>query len=226
MRIVIAGKPGSGKGTQAALLSERLGLPHLSSGEILRNEIQGGTAFGKEVEEYVRRGEIGPERLITSVILDYIKRNNLVNSFILDGFPRTLYQAETLDSRFAPETCILLSLPDTVIFSRLLNRLTCSGCGRVYHLEQLPPLLEDRCDACGSGLVKRIDDRHETVERRLEVFRKEVTPVISLYRDTQRLAPIDGSLAPDEIGLNILEAVNRARSVRPARRPLQSAPSD
>ena len=223
MRIVIAGKPGSGKGTQAAFLSDRLGLPHLSSGEILRNEIRGGTSFGREVEKYVRRGEIGPERLITTVILDYIERNNMPDGFILDGFPRTLYQAETLDDRFAPELCILLSLPDTVIISRLLDRLTCSECGAVYHIEQLPPRLEDRCDACGAALIRRIDDRRETVERRLGVFRQEAAPVIAMYRETNRLVPVDGGLAPDIVGMNILEAVNGARIARSDRTPLQSA---
>ncbi|UCF06500.1 MAG: nucleoside monophosphate kinase [bacterium] len=215
MRIVIAGKPGSGKGTQAALLSDRMNIPHLSSGEILRAEIRNATAFGKEVQEYVRRGEIGPERLITSVILEFIERKKYGKGFVLDGFPRTIYQARELDRRFSPSLCILLTLPDETIFSRLPNRLTCTACGRVYNVRELLPEREGRCDGCGSELVHRIDDRHETVERRLEIFREESAPVLDHYRRSNRLVPVDATHSPDAILRDIIKALESLELTNP-----------
>jgi adenylate kinase len=224
MRIVIAGKPGSGKGTQAALLADRMNIPHLSSGEILRAEIRDATAFGKEVQEYVQRGKIGPERLITSVILEFIERNGYGKGFILDGFPRTILQARELDRRFSPALCILLELPDVTIYKRLPDRLTCKSCGRVYSVRELLPEREGLCDVCGEELVHRIDDRHETVERRLEIFRKESAPVLDHYSRSNRLIPVDANRPPDTIHRDIINALQSLELTNPVIGSMHYAP--
>ena len=152
MRIVLMGKPGSGKGTQASMLAAETGLPHLSSGAILRDEIREKTPFGLKIEEYVIRGEIGPAELITDVVFGYIERKGYGKGFILDGFPRTLYQAEKLDERFPPARCLLIDVSDGLIVERISGRLTCSGCGSVYHAVSRPPVGPGVCDGCGGSL--------------------------------------------------------------------------
>ena len=202
-RIVFLGKPGSGKGTQALALSRVLDVPHLSSGEILRTEIREGTEFGLAVKEYVLRGEIGPEELITKVILGYIDRNGIGDRYILDGFPRTLHQARELDHRFQPERALLLSVPDQVIVERLSKRYTCSGCGAVLQVEGEVPNGRP-CPDCGNVLARRADDHPEAIMRRLETFSREVMPVVRFYEDAGRLARIDGTGRILEIEREIL----------------------
>ncbi len=203
MRIVFLGKPGSGKGTQAEALARALGLPHLSSGEVLRTEIRDGTEFGREVEEYVLRGEIGPEELIANVILHHIERTGIGDRHILDGFPRTLLQAELLDGRFPPDRAILLSVPDEAVVDRLSNRRTCSGCGTIRRMEGNGAKAA-ACPACGGELVVRADDHPEAIERRLDTFSREVGPVIRYYEGSGRLARIDGARPIPDIERDLL----------------------
>lgn len=207
-RIVLLGKPGSGKGTQAALLAAVLDLPHLSSGEILRNEIRDGTEFGRAVEEYVLRGEIGPEELITKVILGYLERTGFGGRYILDGFPRTVYQAKTLAGSFPPDCAMLLSVPDTVIVERISQRLTCTRCGSVYGPLEGKRAREARCKACGGELSRRPDDHPDAVAKRLEIFDAEVGPVIELYRDAGLLVEIAGSGSIESVHARALEALD------------------
>lgn len=207
IRIVFLGKPGSGKGTQAALLSERLMVPHLSSGAILREEIRERTPFGRKVEEYVLRGEIGPEELITTVILRYIERRRYTDGYILDGFPRTMYQARELDVRYPPGRCILLSVHDETVLERLASRLTCRECGEIHHEIDNPPRPDGACDRCGGVLEARADDDREAIRTRLTVFGADVEPVIRYYRRRRRLVEIDGALKPDEIHARIMHFV-------------------
>ena len=203
MRIVLLGKPGSGKGTQAQALSRALGLPHLSSGEILRAEIRDGTEFGRSVEEYVLRGEIGPEELIAKVILHHIDRTGIGDRYILDGFPRTLLQAERLDERFPPDRAILLSVPDDVVIDRLSNRRTCGGCGTIVRMEG-DGAKEHACPGCGGALVRRADDHPDAIERRLDTFSREVEPVIRYYEESGRLARMEGARPAPDIERDLL----------------------
>ena len=199
MRIVLLGKPGSGKGTQAAMLSEEAGLPHLSSGAILRDEIRERTPFGLQIEEYVLRGEIGPQELITDVVFSYIERKGYDAGFILDGFPRTVYQAEKLDERFRPARCVLIDVPDDLIVERISNRLTCAGCGAIYHTVFRPPANPGICDSCGGELGQRSDDNDEAIRKRLETYRDDVQPVLDRYLSVGRLTLIDGSSSPPDV---------------------------
>jgi adenylate kinase len=199
MRVVLLGKPGSGKGTQAAMLSKESGLPHLSSGEILRDEIRERTPFGLQIEEYVLRGEIGPQELITDVVFCYIDRKKCAEGFILDGFPRTVYQAEMLDGRYRPDRCMLIDVPDDLIVDRISQRLTCAGCGAIFHCTALPPSSPGICDSCGSRLEQRSDDTPGAIRKRLETYRNDILPVIDFYSRDGRLVDIDGTEAPDEV---------------------------
>jgi adenylate kinase len=193
MRIVLLGKPGSGKGTQAAMLSEESGLPHLSSGAILRDEIREKTPFGMQIEEYVLRGEIGPQELITDVVFGYMERKGYASGFILDGFPRTVYQAERLDDQYRPDRCVLIDVPDDLIVDRISLRLTCAGCGAIYHITSHPPARTGICDSCGGELEQRSDDNAGAIRKRFETYRNDVQPVIDLYLETGRLLTIDGT---------------------------------
>jgi adenylate kinase len=201
LRIVFLGKPGSGKGTQAAALSEALGIPHLSSGAILREEIHSGTEFGRAVEQYVIKGEIGPQELIASAIIGYIERKGMGDGYILDGFPRTLHQARELDGHVPPHRAILLSVPDRIIVERISKRLSCSMCGRIHFAGD-----DSRkgCAACGGGLVRRADDHPEAIAKRLAIFALEVMPVARYYGDSGRLAEIDGTGSIPETGKRLL----------------------
>jgi len=202
-RIVFLGKPGSGKGTQALALSRALSIPHLSSGEILRTEIRDGTEFGRAVEEYVLRGEIGPQELITKVILHYIDRNGIGDRYILDGFPRTLLQAKELDERFPPERTLLLSVPDPVIVERLSKRYTCSGCGIIRQMEETGPNGRP-CHGCGGSFARRADDHPEAIMKRLDTFSRDVMPVVRYYGNSGRLVEIEGIGRISEIERDIL----------------------
>lgn len=206
MRIVLLGKPGAGKGTQAERLSRGLGFYHLSSGEVLREEINRGTDLGREIEHYVEKGEIGPEKLITRVMLNFIEENGIANNLLLDGFPRTVYQAEKLDERYPPDLCLLLNISDSEAIRRLSNRFICKDCGKPYQVEESgsPP---EKCGECGGELVQREDDTPEAIRNRLRVFREEVDPVISLYRGQGILVTLDGSLSREEIYNNIRFAI-------------------
>lgn len=199
MRIVLLGKPGSGKGTQASMLSEESGLPHLSSGEILRDEIREKTPFGLQIEEYVLRGEIGPQELITDVVFGYIERKKYASGFILDGFPRTVYQAEMLDGQYRPDRCVLIDVPDDLIVDRISQRLTCAGCGSIYHVTLRPPSSPGICDSCAGRLEQRSDDNAGAIRKRLETYRNDIQPVIDIYREAGRLLVIDGTSAPGEV---------------------------
>jgi adenylate kinase len=199
LRIVLLGKPGSGKGTQAAMLSEETGLPHLSSGAILRDEIKEKTPFGAQIEEYVLRGKIGPQELITDVVFSYIERKGYGAGFILDGFPRTVYQAEKLDERFMPTSCVLIDVPDDLIVERISNRLTCADCGAIYHTAFRPPASRGICDLCGGRLGQRPDDNDKAIHKRLEIYRGDVQPVLDRYLSAGRLTVIDGSSSPSVV---------------------------
>ena len=202
MRIVLLGKPGSGKGTQAGMVREKFGYYHLSSGDVLRENISRGTDLGKKIEEHVRKGEIGPEKVITEAILQFIEKRGIEDELILDGFPRTLYQAERLDEVYPPDLCLLLEISDRESVRRLSGRYICTDCGAPHRLKG-GNQTAGQCRECGGKLVQRKDDKPEAIETRLEVFREEVEPVISHYRKKNLLETLDGSLPPDEVYNNI-----------------------
>jgi adenylate kinase len=190
-KIVLMGAPGSGKGTQAKMIEQKYGLKHVSSGDVLRSEVVRGTELGRQIKVYMDRGEIGPVELITSAVLGYLDEQ-CRGGFILDGFPRTGYQAEELKKRHSIEKAVLISVTESCVISRITGRLMCSACGAVYHETENPPARAGLCNACGGKLSRRSDDNEETVRTRLRVYHEVTKPVIEFYRTEGILAEIDG----------------------------------
>jgi adenylate kinase len=198
MKIILIGPPGSGKGTQAVRLRERYGARHISSGDVLRSEVARKTDLGKKISYYMDRGEIGPVELITEAILEYIGRN-APDSFILDGFPRTTYQAEELEKRHRVDAVIFIDVRPDEIVRRILGRRTCGNCGAVYHVSSSPPAREGICDRCGTALTRRSDDTEETVLNRLRVYDNETRPLVRHYEELGLLRRVDGSRTGDDV---------------------------
>ncbi|RLF91265.1 adenylate kinase [Thermococci archaeon] len=196
MRIVVLGPPGAGKGTQAEMLERELGLKHLSTGDILREEVRKGTELGKRAEKYMKSGELVPDDLIVEMMEKEISK---YDNFVLDGFPRNLKQAEALDKMCRIDKVILLEVPDEVILERLSLRRSCPKCNRVYHLKYNPPKENEICDYCGAKLYQRDDDKEEVIKKRLEVYRKETEPIAKFYREKGILVKVNGSKSIEEI---------------------------
>jgi len=196
LRIVVLGPPGAGKGTQAEMLERELGLKHLSTGDILREEVRKGTELGKRAEKYMKSGELVPDDLIVEMMEKEISK---YDNFVLDGFPRNLKQAEALDKMCRIDKVILLEVPDEVILERLSLRRSCPKCNRVYHLKYNPPKENEICDYCGAKLYQRDDDKEEVIKKRLEVYRKETEPIAKFYREKGILVKVNGSKSIEEI---------------------------
>ncbi|WP_448587205.1 adenylate kinase [Thermocrinis sp.] len=201
MIVVFLGPPGAGKGTQAKLLSERMGFLHLSTGDILRDAVKKQTPLGMKAKEYMDRGELVPDSLIVELIENYLPEEGKV---VLDGFPRTVAQAEALDDMLNSKgkelkKVILFDSPDEVIIDRLSGRRVCSSCGAVYHIRYNPPKKDGVCDLCGGALVQREDDKEQVIKNRLEVYRRQTEPLIDLYQRRGILFRMDASMNVEEL---------------------------
>ena len=205
MILVLLGPPGAGKGTQAVRISEVFGLVHLSSGDILRAERKAQTDLGRRAQDYMDRGLLVPDDLILSMMMDHIRRPPAAeNGSLLDGFPRTLAQAEGLDSRLAElgrkiDAVISIEVSDEVAAQRLAGRSTCSSCGRIYHDSFSPPAMAGVCDDCGAGLARRRDDAVEVVHQRLKTYHEETKPLVEHYRKGGVLKAVSGVGGTDEV---------------------------
>jgi adenylate kinase len=204
LNLVLLGPPGAGKGTQAERLREDFGLPYYATGNILREAVEKGTQLGREAKDYMDRGELVPDLLICDVIAERFDSGEADDGFLLDGFPRTIGQAEmldgALDTRGRSLTCVLLiDAPDTAVIQRLSGRRTCVKNGHVYHLDFDPPKNEGVCDQDGSRLVQRDDDRPEVIAKRLAVYHDQTAPLIEWYEDKGQLRRFDGTRTPDEV---------------------------
>jgi adenylate kinase len=213
MNLILLGAPGAGKGTQGALLAERLGLSRLATGDLLRESVRAGTELGRAARRYMDVGELVPDDVILGLVREVMEQDRArgVAGFIFDGFPRTVPQAEALDQLLADvgeplAAVVLLEVPDETIIRRLSGRRTCSRCGRVYNVFSEPPRQEGRCDACGGELVQRADDAADTVRRRLAVYREQTEPLIAYYRRRAAVAavPADRSVAEVQAALTEL----------------------
>ncbi|MGW1006055.1 adenylate kinase [Streptomyces sp. NPDC002520] len=197
MDLLLIGPPGVGKGTQATRLRHTLGLPHLSTGDLLRRHVAEGTRLGSAAAAHMRRGELVPDALVTVMALDRITSPSCATGVVLDGFPRTLAQADALDTALAGQgrrlaAVLHLTAPDDMLLRRLTGRRTCGDCGESYHLDARPPRAEGRCDSCGHLLVQRPDDTVETARTRLTVHTRQTRPLLTRYRSTGVLHEIDG----------------------------------
>ncbi len=208
MRLVILGAPGAGKGTQAKLLKEKLQIPHISTGDIFRRNISEGTELGKEVQKYVVSGELVPDKLTIKLAEDRLGKKDCEKGFLLDGFPRTIPQAEELDEILKKmdtelDYAVNIKVDDNRIVKRLSSRRICPACGRVH---QLPPdTAERQCEGCAAELVQRADDKEETVYERLRVYREQTLPLLEYYSVQGKLLEVDGSGSIDEVHGSVMD---------------------
>jgi len=204
MNIVFLGPPGAGKGTQAKILIERYGIPQISTGDMLREHRAKGTELGKQAQEYMDRGQLVPDEIILGMVKERLSQPDCERGFILDGFPRTVAQAEALDRILAEmgkelNFALALIVPDELLVERLTGRRTCKNCGMMYHIKYKPPKVEGKCDVCGGQLYQRADDNEETVRNRLKVYHEQTAPLIEYYKNKGILREIDGSKSIEEI---------------------------
>ena len=186
MKIIMLGAPGAGKGTQAKMIAEKYQIPHVSTGDIFRANIKSGTELGEEAKKYIDQGFLVPDELTVKILLDRIAKDDCKNGYVLDGFPRTIPQAEELDKALseigdAIDYAINVDVPDENIVRRMSGRRACLACGATYHIAHIPPKKEGICDTCGQELVLRDDDKPETVLKRLKVYHDQTKPLIDFY---------------------------------------------
>jgi len=212
-RIVLLGKQGAGKGTQASLLAAHYGIIHVSTGEMFRAQADLGTAFGVEAKRYMDAGELVSDDIVLGVIEETLAPGGmLADGFVLDGFPRTVKQAEELDRLLGDrplDAVVMIDVPHDVILSRLAGRRVCRGCQRVYHVD-MPPALPWVCDTCGGDVVQRDDDTIEAIDRRLEIYERDTMPIVEKYRVTGRLVVVHGVGTGDEVFGRLVAAIDAA----------------
>lgn len=204
MKIIMLGAPGAGKGTQAKMIANKYGVPHISTGDIFRANIKNGTERGMEAKKYMDQGLLVPDELTVRILLDRVAQDDCKNGYVLDGFPRTIPQAEVLDSELTKlgdhiDYAINVDVPDENIVKRMSGRRACLTCGATYHIEHVPPKKEGICDVCGSELVLRDDDKPETVKNRLNVYHEQTQPLIDFYTEKGVLKTVDGTVPMEEV---------------------------
>ena len=214
MRLIMLGAPGAGKGTQAARIAEELKIPHISTGDIFRANIKNGTELGKKAKSYMDAGKLVPDELVCDLVADRIAKDDCKEGFILDGFPRTIPQAEALDKAVEAlgtgiDFAVNIDVPDESIVRRMGGRRACVGCGATYHIKYNPPKTENICDVCGKELILRDDDKPETVQTRLNVYHEQTQPLIDYYTKKGIIATVDGTQSMDDVFAGILKGIGR-----------------
>ncbi len=193
MNLILLGAPGAGKGTQAEILCDRLNIPTISTGNMIREALKSGTEMGKKAQSYIESGALVPDEVVIGIVRDRLAQDDCKNGFILDGFPRTIPQAEALDRMgIIIDRVVDIDVPDEVIARRVSGRRVCPGCGNSYHVETKKPQHDGVCDRCGTTLVQRKDDRPETVEERLRVYHEQTEPLRAYYAAAGKLLTVDG----------------------------------
>ncbi|MCI6915408.1 MAG: adenylate kinase [Lachnospiraceae bacterium] len=214
MKIIMLGAPGAGKGTQADMITKKYNVPHISTGDIFRANIKNGTELGKKAKGYMDQGLLVPDSLVVDLVIDRIHQDDCKEGYVLDGFPRTIPQAEALDAALAAENeeidaAIDVEVPDDNIVNRMSGRRACLKCGATYHIVYNAPKTEGVCDNCGSELVQREDDKPETVLNRLSVYHKETQPLIDYYNQKGKVAEIDGTQDLNAVFADIEKVLNK-----------------
>ena len=213
MKIIMLGAPGAGKGTQAQMIADKFNIPHNSTGDIFRANIKNGTELGKKAKEFMDKGLLVPDELTVQLLLDRVANEDCKNGYVLDGFPRTIPQADVLDSELTKlgdkvDFAVNVDVPDENIVRRMSGRRACLKCGATYHIEHIPPKTEGICDKCGSELVQREDDKPETVQNRLSVYHEQTQPLIDYYDKKNILKTVDGTKDMQEVFNDIVNILN------------------
>ena len=215
LRLILLGPPGAGKGTQAAKITGKYNIPHISTGDIFRQNIKEGTEFGKKAQEYMEKGELVPDDLVLEIAEKRLMEEDCKNGFLLDGFPRTVYQAERLD-RFLQDInrsidkVIVINVDKEELMARLVGRRVCRNCGTSYHVINMPSEKQGICDICGGELYQRSDDASSTVENRIDVYNARTKPLVKYYDEVGKLVRIDGSNEPEHVINQIVKAVGES----------------
>ena len=206
MKLILLGAPGAGKGTQAEILCDRLNIPTISTGNMIREAMKSGTEMGLKAKEYAENGKLVPDEVVIGIVDERLRMDDCQNGFILDGFPRTIPQAEALDRMgIIIDRVVDINVPDEVITRRVSGRRACLDCGSTYHIETKKPQVEGVCDRCGSTLVQRKDDLPETVQERLHVYHAQTEPLRDYYAAAGKLLVVDGQQGIQEIAEQTLE---------------------
>ena len=210
MKIIMLGAPGAGKGTQAKMIAEKCGIPHISTGDIFRANIKNGTELGAKAKEYMDKGLLVPDELVCDLVVDRIQQADCEKGYILDGFPRTIPQAEALENALNAieqnlDYAIDIDVPDENIINRMSGRRACVGCGATYHVVFNPTKVEGKCDVCGESLILRDDDKPETVKKRLDVYHTQTQPLIDFYTERKVLVEVDGTQSMDKVFDDIMK---------------------
>lgn len=204
MKIIMLGAPGAGKGTQAKMIAAKYGIPHISTGDIFRANIKNGTELGAKAKEYMDKGLLVPDELVVDLVIDRFKEADCEKGYVLDGFPRTIPQAEALDKALTAigenvDYAINVEVPDENIVNRMGGRRACVGCGATYHIVYSPTKEEGKCDTCGAELIIRDDDKPETVQNRLSVYHEQTQPLIDYYTNKGIIAEVDGTVDMNDV---------------------------
>ena len=212
MKIIMLGAPGAGKCTQAKKIAEVCKVPHISTGDIFRANIKNGTELGAKAKQYMDKGLLVPDELTCDLVVDRIQQSDCANGYILDGFPRTIPQAEALTNALKAidqkmDFAINVEVPDENIIGRMSGRRACVGCGATYHVVYNPTKVEGVCDACGEKLILREDDKPETVKNRLNVYHEQTQPLIDYYKGQNILVEVDGTQSMDDVFTDILKVL-------------------
>lgn len=210
MKIIMLGAPGAGKGTQAKKIADKYQIPHISTGDIFRANIKNGTELGKKAKTYMDQGLLVPDELVVDLVVDRVQQSDCANGYVLDGFPRTIPQAEALDAALSKlgdkvDYAINVEVPDENIINRMGGRRACVGCGATYHVAYNPPKEEGFCDIDGEKLILREDDKPETVKKRLDVYHDQTQPLIEYYSSKQILKEVDGTVDMEDVFTAIVQ---------------------
>jgi len=212
MNIIMLGAPGAGKGTQAKMIADKYQIPHISTGDIFRANIKNDTELGKKAKGYMDQGLLVPDELVVDLVVDRMAQEDCKNGYVLDGFPRTIPQAESLTTALEKlnekvDFALNIEVLDEVIIERMSGRRSCPDCGAIYHIITIPSKKEGICDVCGEKLIQRDDDKAETVKKRLEVYHEQTAPLIDFYKNKNVLLEVDGTLGLDEVFDTIIETL-------------------
>ncbi|WP_123054709.1 adenylate kinase [Clostridium sp. JN-1] len=216
MKIVLLGPPGAGKGTQAKLISEKYSIPHISTGDIFRKNISEKTKLGVEAKRYMDNGQLVPDQVTIDIVKDRLSKNDCKEGFLLDGFPRTVKQAEALDEFLNEnhnkiDAALLIDVEEKFILERMTGRRVCPSCGASYHIRFNPPKVEGKCDACDSDLIQRKDDTEATVKERLDVYNQQTQPLVDYYKNQNALLKVEGTKEINQVFDEICDALKAVK---------------